>query len=84
MTLVPLAAIVRCAAGWPRRVMACYTVGMIAAAVAMVACFVIALQQTRDADFLEWLGYVGELFSGLVYAGIGAGLLANGLILARR
>jgi hypothetical protein len=84
MTLVPLAAIFRCAAGWPSRVMACYTAGMVAAAVAMVACLVIGFQQTRAADAREWGGYARDLFDGLVYAGFGAGLLANGLILARR
>lgn len=84
MTLIPLAAIFRCATGWPRVAMACYTAGMAATAVTMVACFVVAAQQQREADVREWVGYVRELFGALIYAGLGGGLLANGLILARR
>jgi tetratricopeptide (TPR) repeat protein len=84
LTLVPLAAIFRCPTGWRRGVMALYTAGMVATAVAMVVCFVVAQQQTRDADFQEWLGYVPNLFRCILYGGFGAGFLANGLIVLRR
>src|SRR5262245_32807943 len=84
MMLIPLSAIFRCEAGWRRWLMACYTAGMATAAVAMVVCFIVALQQRQDADVLEWLNYVRELFRVLIYAGIGGGLLANILITIRR
>lgn len=84
VTLVPLAAIFRCPAGWRRRVMALYTAGMAAAAVAMVVCFVVAARQTTQAGLDEWLGYVLNLFRCILYAGFGAGFLANALIVLKR
>lgn len=84
MTLIPLAAVFRCPAGWRRNLMACYTGGMVAANVGMVVCFIVAAQQVREWDLMVWLRYVRELFGALIYAGIGAGLLANGLMMTGR
>jgi tetratricopeptide (TPR) repeat protein len=82
--LVPLAAVFRCPRGWPRRIMTCYVGGMIAAAVLMVVCAVTAFQQQQRAEVEKWVDNANELHLGLLYAGFGAGLLANVLIVSRR
>src|SRR5262245_34156945 len=84
LMLIPLAASCRFAEGWRRWLRICYTAGMVMAAVAMMACFVISLQYDTVEEVKAWLDRVLMLFRGIIFAGIGGGLLANILITIRR
>lgn len=83
LLLMPVSAVFRVPAGWPRGVMALYSLGMAGMIAATVACFYEALtaaslegaEESADAGF--------ALFRYTVWAGFLSGLLANVLATVR-
>lgn len=82
--LIPLAAIFNCPAGWRRRTMTLYTLGMAAATFGAIACLLIAMGQENRQIMNQWAERATTLFIGVVIAGLLSGWLANGLITLRR
>lgn len=76
--LVPLSATFKCASGWPRRMMAVYTVLM---ATAGIASLVLDFVPADGPPTLNALG--NAVFSIFIFGVIGSGWVANALLLAR-
>jgi tetratricopeptide (TPR) repeat protein len=84
LLLMPVSAVFRVPAGWPRWAMALYSLGMAGMIVGTVGCFYDALTAATPQGAEEMADQGFALFRYTTWAGLLSGFLANGLMTVRR
>ncbi|MDB6023683.1 MAG: hypothetical protein JWQ04_3540 [Pedosphaera sp.] len=82
LLLLPVAGIYKCTAGWPRNVMASYTVVVALAGATAIASFFFADHQPH-AEAQQLIHFGGNSLMAFVIGAIGSGWMANFLIMQR-